>query len=105
MEIVFKSANIKKQSEDHKVLRRQYGNQQAVEIVARINELDAAESLHDIRKLPYVRFHALSGNFKGCFALYLKSTYRMVISPLNGDTDDLKTVTRVYINRLCIDYH
>lgn len=105
MEIVYKSEKAKKQSEDHKTLCREYGNQQADEIVARINELDAADSLHDIVKMPHVRFHALSGNFKGSYALNLKSTYRMIVTPLDGDMADPKTVKKIYINKLCIDYH
>lgn len=105
MEIVFKTENMKKECEDCKKLASQYGNWQAKKIMTRINELYAAENLNDIWKLPQVRLHALSGNFKGCFALNIKYPYRMIIYPLNGNTANLKTVTKIQINNPCHNYH
>ena len=105
MEIVFKTARMKRESEDHRWLSRGYGSRQAKEIIARLNELFSAESLYDIWRLPQARLHALSGNFKGCFSIDLKHQYRMIIYPLNGDTANLKTVTKIRIDKLYYDYH
>ncbi len=105
MEIVFKTGNMKKECEDRKKLASQYGDQQAKKIMIRINELYAAQNLNDIWKLPQVKMHALSGKLKGHFALSVKDPYRMIIYPLNGNTADLKTVTKIQINKPCHDYH
>lgn len=105
MEIVFKTARMKKECEDYGGLSRRYGRPQADKVIVRINELYSAESLHDIWKLPQARLHALSGNFKGCYAIDLKQPYRMIISPQNGDMANLKTVTKIQINNPCCNYH
>ena len=105
MEITFKSARMQKESENHNGLSRQHGKLQANKIITRLNELCSAESLYDIWKLPQARLHALSGDLKGHFAINLKHPYRMIISPLNGDRADLKTVTKIQIDKLYCDYH
>ena len=105
MEIVFKNARMKEDSEDLRCLSRKYGKLQASKISARLNELDAAESLDDIWKLPHVRLHALSGKLKGNFAIDIKHPYRIIFFPLNGDTANLKTVTKIQISALCHGYH
>ena len=105
MEIVFKNARMKAESENHESLKRKYGRLQADEITARLNELDSAESLQDIWRLPHVRLHSLSGNLKGYFAVDIKDPYRIIFSPLNGNTANLKTVTKIRINTLYYDYH
>lgn len=105
MEVLFKPVKIKKESEDHKKLSKEYGDLQAKKIITRLTELYSAESLWDIWKLPQTRLHALSGNFKGCFSVDLKHPYRLIFSPLNGDTANLKTVTKIQIHKLHHDYH
>lgn len=88
---------MKKILENQKLLIRDYGAQQAEEIIQRINEFTAAENLFDISKLPQARFHSLVGNLDGLWSVDVKYPYRMLIELLNGDPSDLKTVTSIKI--------
>lgn len=105
MDVEFDQAQDKKLWENHKKLVRKYGNQRAELIIKRVNELEAAENLHDISQLPQSRFHSLSSNYKGCFAVDLKHPYRLIFRPLNGDVADLRTVTKISLREVCMDYH
>jgi proteic killer suppression protein len=104
MEISFKDEKLKKTLENHKLLQRKYGQEQAMKIVQRINELTAAENLYDITRLPQARLHSLSGNLKGCLAVDIKHPYRLILNPNNGDLSDYKSITKIQIKDI-IDYH
>ncbi len=104
MELSFKDKKLKKFCEDGTLLKRKYGNLQAELIIQRINELLSAESLFDISKLPQVRLHLLKGKLKKCYALDIKHPYRIVITYLNGDPQDLRSITKVMIIEIT-DYH
>lgn len=105
MEIVFKTSKMKKICEDHKRLCREYGQQQAEKIIKRINELASAENLFDISKLPQAGLHPLIGNLKGTFAIDLKHPKRIILTPMNGDRVDLKTITKIEVTEVGVDYH
>ena len=104
MEISFKDKKLKKLFEDEVSLRRKYGSLQSELIVQRINELSAAESLFDISRLPQVRLHLLKGSLKKCYALDVKQPYRIIITYLDGDPQDLKSITQVMVTEV-VDYH
>ena len=104
MEIEFRINKMKKAYENIKKLRREYGSQQAEEIVKRINELQNAPTLYDISKLPQARLHPLSGTLNGHFAVDLKHPYRMILLPLNGEISDYNTITKIQIYDIK-DYH
>ncbi|MFA5033111.1 MAG: type II toxin-antitoxin system RelE/ParE family toxin [bacterium] len=105
MKVLFKSSKLQKICESEKELCRKYGKQQAGEIVKRINELVAAESLYDISKLPQARLHKLAGNYKNHFAVDIKHPYRLILLPSNGgDFVNLKLITIVEIIKI-EDYH
>ena len=104
MEINFKNNKMKKTCEDYKKLTQEYGNQQAEQIIKRINELVSAENLYDISKLPQARLHLLIGNLKGCLAVDLKQPYRLILSPENGDLSNWKSITIIKILDIK-DYH
>lgn len=104
MEISFKDKKLKKLFEDEVSLRRKYGSIQSELIIQRINELSASESLFDISRLPQVRLHLLKGHFKKCYALDIKQPYRIIITYLNGDPQDLKSISQVMVIEV-VDYH
>ena len=104
MEIEFKNNKMKRTCEDYKRLILKYGNQQAEQIIKRISELDAAENLYDISKLPQARLHPLTGNYDGYLAVDLKHPYRLILSPVNGDLSDLESITAIKIIEIK-DYH
>ncbi len=72
--------------------------------IQRINEFMAAESLNDINILHAPGLHSLSGKQKGLWAVYLIHPFRLVFEPLDGDTVDLNTITKIKIIEI-IDYH
>ncbi len=104
MEILFLDTKTKKTLEDSKKLIKKYGKEQAIKVITRINELKSAENLHDISRLPQARLHLLSGDLKGSFAVNVKQPYRLILWPLDGQLDNLKTITRIRIDRIT-DYH
>lgn len=105
MEVSFRTTKIKKLCENSKKLKKEYGAIQSEKIISRINDLEAAKSLYDIYKLPYMRLHKLEGKLRGLCSIDIKHPYRIYIKPLNGDILDYKTITEVEINRIHIDPH
>lgn len=105
MEIDFKNNKLKKICENNKQLQIKYGKQQAEIIIKRIGELQAAENLDDISKLPQARMHKLSGGYDNHFAVDLKHPYRLIFFPKNGDSTNLKSITSVKIIEACTNYH
>jgi len=97
MDVQFKNSKMKKVFENHKLLTREYGAQQAEEIIKRINEFISAENLFDVSKIPQARLHSLTGNLRDLWSVDIKNPYRMLIELLNGDPADLKTVTSIKI--------
>lgn len=104
MKIDFRNEKFRKICEDKTKLIRKYGSQRAEEIITRINELDAAENLYDISKIPQARLHLLRDNLKGHFAVDVKHPKRLVLLPLNGKLLDKKSITAIKIITV-INYH
>ncbi|MFA6131956.1 MAG: type II toxin-antitoxin system RelE/ParE family toxin [Patescibacteria group bacterium] len=105
MELSFKNERLKKLCENHKKMFIKYGCDQAEKIIQRINELQAAETLYDISKLPQTNLHPLAEDLNGFFAVNLINPYRLLFSPVNGVSSDLKTITKIKIFELKINYH
>ncbi len=104
MELEFQDKKLQKHCQSEKDLQRKYGNEQARLIIKRINQLQAAENLYDISKLPQVRLHSLSENRQGEFAIDIKHPKRLILIPLDGDSKDLKTTTKIKITEIT-NYH
>lgn len=104
MEIYFKNKKTEKVFSDFNKLSQKHGARQAKKTIQRINEFSAAESLNDINILRSPGLHSLSGKQKGFWAVYLVHPFRLILEPLDGNTEDLRTVTRVKIIEI-IDYH
>ena len=105
MEITYRRNKLRNQCEDFFSLRKAYGEQQAKKIMQRISELCAAPNLYDVSLLPHTGFHPLKGDRKEQFAVYIVHPHRIVFSPNDGDSLDLRTVTSIEILELQIDYH
>ena len=81
MDIIFKTGKLAKTFNDHKILVRVFGMEQAKLIEKRLTELAAADTLQVLRALPQVRAHELSADRKGQISLDLKQPYRLLIAP------------------------
>lgn len=87
-------------------LDREFGALKAEAIRKRINQLIAANTLHEVRLIPQLRLHPLRNNRDGQMALKTIGKYRMLIEP-RGDHDlaDYRTVKEVEIVEFDVDYH
>ncbi len=104
MEIYFKNKKTEKVFNNFRTLSQKHGYKQAKKAIQRINEFEAAESLNDINVLQAPRLHSLSGKQKGFWAVDLIHPFRLIIEPLDANTENLRTVTKVKIIEI-IDYH
>lgn len=105
MVVVFGSSQLKRYYSDSTYAQRKLGARRSALYIRRINEMIAAESLEDLRKLPGARCHALKRDRNGTFAVDLEHPYRLVFEPLDSDeTGDLSKVTSVRIFEV-VDYH
>jgi proteic killer suppression protein len=90
---------------------REWGSPNARKLRQRLTELQAAETLEDMRKLPAARCHPLRGDRAGQFAVDLAHPYRLVFEPANSPLPktndggiDLEKVTAITILSV-EDYH
>lgn len=104
MELEFKDKKLQKHCENEKDLQKKYGVVQAKIILIRLNQLQAAENLYDISKLPQVRLHPLSGDRQGEFAVDVQQPKRLILIPQNGSLNDHKTITKIQIIEI-VNYH
>lgn len=110
MDILFASKKLEQLCHDDKLATRTLGAPSARKLLARLDDLIAAANLSYAPKLPG-RFHGLSGNRVGQFALDLHGGCRLVIEPTKEplprrpdgslDLSKVTTIKVVYVG----DYH
>jgi len=83
MDILFKTKKFQKECNKQKTLVRVYGQRRAKLIRRRLDELMAATTLDDIRRLPGPRCHELKGNRAGQLSVDLDYPYRLIFEPAN----------------------
>jgi proteic killer suppression protein len=86
MLISFGTKSLGKEFSDKKILVRRWGSEQVKKIMLRLTQIDAADNLSDLRKLPQVRAHELKGNRAGQISLDLKHPYRLLMQPDHDET-------------------
>ena len=94
MEIRFKTNKLQKQYENSKDAIKAHGVDVAKKYIQRVNILKSANSFEDLYTMPTLKFHALTGNRKGEFALSLTGFYRLIITN-DGDTIDIAKIEEV----------
>lgn len=92
-------------------MQAKYGKRMAEKIQQRMAELQAAESLADMREMPGARCHELTGNLAGLLAVDLVHPDRLVFSPDHETRPELpdggldwQNVTKIVIEGIG-DYH
>ena len=106
MEVSFRTTKLAKQVTSDKELCRKFGTDNAYKIRQRLNELEAAASLEDIKKLPQTRLHPLTGNREGQFSVDVKQPYRLIFTPQGEfDLKRYETVKKIEIVLLSENYH
>lgn len=94
MEVKFKTNKLQKQYENSKDAEKAYGLDVAKRYVNRVNLLKSAKSFDDLYRIPQLKFHPLTGNRKGEFAISLTGFYRLIITN-DGDTFDIAKIEEV----------
>lgn len=110
VDVLFSTARLQSQLSDQRLLQRRWGAEGARRITLRLQQLGAADSLHDMHQLPG-RCHELVGHRAGELAVDVHQGHRLVFRPTvvpppakeDGGLDwaqvDSVTVTEV------VDYH
>ena len=94
MEVRFKTNKLQKQYENSKEAIKAYGLDVAKKYIQRVGILKSAKSFDDLSKIPQLRFHPLTGDRKGEFAISLTGFYRLIITN-DGDTFDIAKIEEV----------
>ena len=94
MEVRFKTNKLQKQYENSKDAIKAYGVDVAKKYINRVNLLKSAKSFDDLYRIPQLKFHPLTGNRKGEFAISLTGFYRLIITN-DGDTFDIAKIEEV----------
>ena len=111
MEILFKTKKLQKTFNSEELLIRQYGKENGRLIMRRMMVLAAAQCLADVPRTRPERCHALLGDRKGQYAVYVKHPFRIVFRPAHDPLPrcdegslDLSRVTSIQILNVK-DYH
>lgn len=80
MEIRFRTRHLEQCFLEHKAATRAFGVDVARRYVQRIQIIKAARSADELRSLPGLRFHSLSGDRRGQFAMNLTGFYRLIVT-------------------------
>jgi len=94
LEVRFKTKRLQKQYENHKVAEKDYDKQVAKRYIQRVIILKSAKSFEDLYKIPQLKFHPLTGNRDGEFAISLTGFYRLIITN-DGDAFDIAKIEEV----------
>ena len=84
MDIQFKTAKLQKICSQNAVAIKKLGPKMARKLQQRMMELQAAETLSDISRLPPARCHELKGDRKGQLSVGLEHPYRLIFIPVNN---------------------
>lgn len=91
MEIQFKTKKLEKQYISSNDAIKAYGIQVAKKYINRINILKSAKSFDDLYTIPQLKFHPLTGDRKGEYAISLTGYYRLIITK-DGETFDIAKI-------------
>lgn len=111
MKVFFQSRQLQETCSSENEVVRKLGRRMANVLKQRLTELEAADSLEDMRSLPAARCHELSQDRKGQLAVNLVHPRRLIFRP---DHDPVPTkedggldwtqVTQILILEI-VDYH
>jgi len=85
MDIVFRNSRIRKLCNSEKEARSRVGPNCATRLRRRLDELDAASTLEDMRHLPQARCHPLRADRVGQFSVDLDHPRRLVFRAVDDE--------------------
>jgi len=110
MIIYYEHRQLQKATSEYREAVREWGSESAKKLFRRLQQLQAASTLDEMHGVPGARFHALTNNRKGQFALDLKHPARLIIKPAEpvprtpDGGIDISRVTEIIIVEV-VDYH
>ena len=111
MDVYFGASDLARCYERSRIAIRTWGDQGGRRYIQRINELKAAPTLADLRRLPQVRLHALTGDRDDQFAVDVEHPKRIILEPygepesyLGPSGIDENKVTAITVIEV-LDYH
>ena len=81
MEIYFRTKRLAALGTEHKTAVKKLGAPNARRLAQRLQELEAAETLDELRNLPGPRCHELTGDRKGQLSVDLDHPFRLIFKP------------------------
>ncbi len=84
MEVRFRTRTLKKQYENHREAQKAYGKQVARRYIERINIIKQAKDIKELKSLPVLHCHELTGDRLGEWAIALTGRYRLIFT-ITGD--------------------
>ncbi len=97
MQIKFCTKKLEKQYLQQSEAIKAYGSKVAKKYILRINILKSARCFDDLYQISTLRFHQLSGNRKGQFAIKLTGFYRLIITN-DGEVFDIVKIEEVSVH-------
>jgi proteic killer suppression protein len=94
LEVRFRTRRLEECYQHHKVAVREFGDEVARRYIQRINVIKNTRSVDELRRLPVLRFHALSGSRQGQYAINLNGFYRLIVT-LHGATFEVVQIEEV----------
>jgi proteic killer suppression protein len=94
LEVRFKTKKLEKQFLQSKLAEKAYGRDVAKKYIMRITILKSAKSFEELYSIPTLKFHPLTGNRKGEYAIKLTGFYRLIITN-DGDVFDIAKIEEV----------
>lgn len=83
MVIYFHTTKLQKTCSEERLAVTKYGPARARKLMQRLQELEAAENLADIARVPPPRCHELAGDHAGQLSVDLQHPYRLLFIPAN----------------------
>ncbi len=104
MELEYKNAKVEKYCRKKSEAVRKFGKKVGDKLHLRLTQLTAFETLADVPNTPPFRRHRLKDLREGQFAIDLTERYRLIIEPLNGEIEDLKSITIIEVEEVSNHY-
>ncbi len=114
VDIIFASNHLRTVCNKLEKAQRKFGHEQGALVLRKLQELKGLAALDDAHRIPTLKFHKLTGNRKGQWAVRVDQKLRIILVPQSGDagdlvmlpdgTVDLRKVTCVLVKEV-VDYH
>lgn len=98
MDVSFRNKRLEKCFVESKKAVKEFGSDIARRYIQRIKIIQTAKSIDELKALPGLRFHALSGDRAGTYAVNLSGYMRLIVSitDTNPPTVTIEEVSKHY---------